>query len=68
MIQERYPPLGSNKVFIVIVCMSQTQQKKKLMAHIKDLTEEGLIKGLFTEELIKDGGAPQDKQQWGEKA
>lgn len=38
------------------------------MAHIKDLTEEGLIKGLFTEELIKDGGAPQDKQQWGEKA
>lgn len=28
MIQERCPPLGPNKVFIVIVCMSQTQQKK----------------------------------------
>lgn len=66
MIQERCPPLRPNKVFIVIVCMSKTQQKK-LVAHIKDLTEEGLIKGLFTEELIKDGGAPQDKQQWGEK-
>lgn len=67
MIQERCPPLGPNKVFIVIVCMSKTQQKK-LVVHIKDLTEEGLIEGLFTEELIKDGGAPQDKQQWGKKA
>lgn len=68
MIQERCLPLGPNKVFIVIVYMSKTQQKKKLVAHIKDLTEEGLIEGLFTEELIKDGGAPQDKQQWGKKA
>lgn len=46
--------------------MSKSQQKE-LVAHIKDLTEEGLIKGLFTEELIKDSGAPRDKQQWGEK-
>lgn len=36
------------------------------MAHIKDLTEESLIKGLFTK-LMKDGGAPKDKRQWEEK-
>lgn len=37
----------------------------KLVAHIKDLTEEKLIKGLLREmqlkELTKDGGAAKDK-------
>lgn len=40
----------------------------KLVAHIKDLTEENLIKGLLREmhlkELTKDGGAAKDKWQW----
>lgn len=46
--------------------MSKSQKKKKKTSDTKDLTEESLVKRLFTEvfeELTKDGGAPKDKQQ-----
>lgn len=39
---------------------------KKLVAPVKDLTEDSLTKGLFTKELSKDGAASKDKQQWEE--
>lgn len=65
MIKKDVLPYVRKKVFIVIWYMSKSQQKK-LVAPVKDLTEDSLTKGLFTKELLKDGAASNDKQQWEE--
>lgn len=65
MIKKDVLPYVRKKVFIVIWYMSKSQQKK-LVAPVKDLTEDSLTKGLFTKELSKDGAASNDKQQWEE--
>lgn len=64
MIKKDVLPYARKKSSLLFgICQSPS---KKLVAPIKDLTEDSLTKGLFTKELSKDGGAFKDKQQWEE--
>lgn len=58
--------LMSEKKSSLLFGICQSPSKKKLVAPVKDLTEDSLTKGPFTKELSKDGAASNDKQQWEE--